>query len=93
MEKLFDLCEVFVLDPMHDQQITHVNFSSGTLSLHFEDLRFNKPCSLEAQKYYDDHKNYRKCILTFSGLQEADLLLKLLSRGNVRLEMAVYFYI
>ena len=74
MERLFDLCEVFILDPMHDQANYTVNFSSGTLSLHFEDLRFNKPCSLEAQKYYDDHKIIANVYLLFSGLQEADLL-------------------
>ena len=91
MEKLFDLCEVFVLDPMHDQQITHVNFSSGTLSLHFEDLRFNKLCSLEAQKYYDDHKNYRKCILTFSGLQEADLLAEVRRKKYTSIEVVEYY--
>ena len=73
MEQKFNLCEIFPLDAMHDQTITRSELSAGTLSLHFDDLHFSKPTSPEAIAYYNKHKKYHSCTLTFFELDDADL--------------------
>ena len=47
------LNEIFPLDTMHDQKIIRSELSAGTLSLYFEDLRFDEPHSLETTLCYN----------------------------------------
>ena len=77
MEEKYNLYEIFPLDAMHDQKITRSELSSGTLSFYFEDLHFDEPHSLEATLYYNKHRKYRGCVLTFFELDEADLSVEL----------------
>ena len=91
MENFIDLREAFPADSMHDQQITNIVLSSGTLSLNFDDLHFNTPYSPESQKYYDEHKSYHKCTLTFSGLEEADLYAEVKKKKERIIEVIEYY--
>ena len=87
----FDLREIFVMDSMHDQRITQIDLTAGRLSLCFEDLHFSTPHSPEATLYYNKHIKYNVCILTFSGLEDADLLVEVRKRTQSGIEITEYY--
>lgn len=91
MKEAFDLCKIFVLDSMHDQKITWVELSMGTLTFHFEELHFDVPHSPEAISYYNSHKNYCACTLIFSKLEEADLFAETRNRTPSGVEIVEYY--
>ena len=91
MEQKFNLCEIFPLDAMHDQTITRSELSAGTLSLHFDDLHFSKPTSPEAIAYYNKHKKYHSCTLTFFELDDADLFAELRKKLHSKVEIIGYY--
>lgn len=91
MEKKFNLCEIFPLDAMHDQRITRSELSAGKLPFYFEDLQFSEPDSPEAASYYNKHKDYHVCVLTFSELEEADLFVELRRKTQSGIEIIEYY--
>jgi len=91
MKEIFDLCKIFTLDAMHDQRITQVELSAGTLSFHFENLSFSVPHSPEAMLYYNSHKRYCACTLVFSKLEEADLLVEIRKRTQFGIDITQYY--
>jgi len=91
MKEEFNLCEIFTMNPMHDQIVTRVELSEGTLSFHFENLYFSVPHSPEAALYYNSHKKYRACTLVFSKLEEADLFVEIRKRTQLGIEITQYY--
>lgn len=91
MKEEFDLREIFVMDSMHDQRITQIDLTAGILSLCFEDLHFSTPHSPEATLYYNKHIKYSACILMFSGLEDADLLVEVRKRTQSGIEITEYY--
>jgi len=91
MKEIFDLCKIFTLNAMHDQRITRVELSAGTLSFHFENLTFNAPHSPEAALYCNSHKEYSSCTLVFSKLEEADLFAEIRKKTQSGIEITGYY--
>lgn len=90
-KEIFNLCEIFDMDAMHDQRIARIDLTSGTLSFYFEDLHFRTPHSPEAKLYFDTHKMYHACILMFSTLEEADLFVEIRKKTQQGVKVTEYY--